>query len=105
MAEKEKLSLHKWQGIMGIENMKDLSLSFTLMHTGTHAERQRELINKLIKMSAYKMKRQNSLYRVQKYSNSDQSKNTIKKTTLFVMLPKKEQNKNTVKKINTKHAY
>lgn len=105
MAEKEKLSLHKWQDIMGIENMKELSLSLSRMLTGTHAERQRELINKLIKMAAYKMKRQNSMYRVQKYSNSDQSKNAIKKTTLFVMLPKKEQNKNTIKKINTKHAY
>lgn len=82
-----------------------LSLSLSLMYTGTHAERQRELINKLIKMAVYKMKRQNSMYRVQKYSNSDQSKNAIKKTTLFVMLPKKEQNRNTIKKINTKHAY
>lgn len=41
MAEKEKLSLHKWQGIMGIENMKNLSLSHTHAHRHTCREIER----------------------------------------------------------------
>lgn len=44
MAEKEKLSLHKWQGIMGIENMKDLSLS----HSCTQAHMQRDRTDKQV---------------------------------------------------------
>lgn len=42
MAEKEKLSLHKWQDIMGIENMKELSLSLSHACSQAHMQRDRE---------------------------------------------------------------
>lgn len=46
MAEKEKLSLHKWQDIMGIENMKELYLSLT--HAHRHTCREIERTNKQV---------------------------------------------------------
>lgn len=48
MAEKEKLSLHKWQDIMGIENMKELSLSLSLTHVHRHTCREIERTNKQV---------------------------------------------------------